>query len=50
MVSDFFDGKKLNNEIPADLVIVYGATIQAAILTDHNINDLIIEVPHIDAV
>ena len=33
MLSDFFNGKKLNHSINPDEAVAYGAAVQAAILT-----------------
>ena len=45
MLTTFFNGKKLNDSINPDEVVAYGATVQAAILTnkyDERLEDLIL--------
>jgi L1 cell adhesion molecule like protein len=45
LLTDFFNGKKLNNSVNPDEVVAYGATLQAAILTgsgDENLQDLLL--------
>ncbi|CAB4405213.1 unnamed protein product [Rhizophagus irregularis] len=36
MISEFFNGKELNKSINSDEAVAYGATIQAAILSNYN--------------
>jgi len=45
LLSDFFNGKKLNNSVNVDECVSYGATIQAALLCDvknEKLNDLLL--------
>ena len=46
MLSDYFNGKKLNNSVHPDEAVAYGAAVQAAVLTgqssDSSIKDLLL--------
>ena len=44
MVSDFFDGKKLCTEINPDEAVAYGAAIQAAIISQENVDLVVVDV------
>jgi heat shock protein 1/8 len=42
LITDFFGGKKPNQSINPDEAVAYGAAVQAAVLTNAGVNDVLL--------